>query len=80
MGRGDFSRPDLGRLKPPLPQTWLFGHWIIVICLESGILIFWMSTPLSLYRSPSLSTFGACGGIPIIVNGKAELGETSGKA
>jgi len=21
MGRGDFSRPDLGRLKPPLPQT-----------------------------------------------------------
>src|SRR4030067_2501927 len=21
MGRGDFSRPDFGRLKPPLPQT-----------------------------------------------------------
>jgi len=21
MGRGDFSRPDVGRLKPPLPQT-----------------------------------------------------------
>jgi len=21
MGTGDFSRPDLGRLKPPLPQT-----------------------------------------------------------
>jgi hypothetical protein len=20
MGRGDFSRPDIGRLKPPLPQ------------------------------------------------------------
>jgi hypothetical protein len=20
MGRGDFSRPDFGRLKPPLPQ------------------------------------------------------------
>jgi hypothetical protein len=21
MGRGDFSRPDAGRLKPPLPET-----------------------------------------------------------
>jgi hypothetical protein len=21
MGRGDFSRPDFGRLKPPLPET-----------------------------------------------------------
>jgi len=21
MGRGDFSRPHLGRLKPPLPET-----------------------------------------------------------
>jgi hypothetical protein len=21
MGRGDFSRPDFGRLKPPLPYT-----------------------------------------------------------
>ena len=21
MGRGDFDRPDFGRLKPPLPET-----------------------------------------------------------
>lgn len=21
MGRGDFSRPDFGRLKPPIPKT-----------------------------------------------------------
>jgi hypothetical protein len=21
-GRGDFSRPDFGRLKPPLPPEW----------------------------------------------------------